>query len=114
MDADLETARGQKRLDEYIAAYYSGGRKFNPMSWQGMAIVTSKPRIEQLKKIAVPTLIIHGDQDEVIDYPNGEALADIIPNAKLITLKGAHHCFTILEIYDDEYIPDIVKHMQGN
>jgi pimeloyl-ACP methyl ester carboxylesterase len=43
------------------------------------------------KGIRVPVLVIHGDEDLVLPYAHGKALADAIPNARLITLKGAGH-----------------------
>lgn len=41
--------------------------------------------------IHVPTLIIHGDKDEVIPYEMGQTLAKTIPGARLITVSGGHH-----------------------
>ena len=41
--------------------------------------------------LKVPTLIIHGTNDEVISYSLGEALSRLIPNAKLLTVDGAGH-----------------------
>ena len=45
-----------------------------------------------LPQIDVPVLIIQGDKDGVLPYPaTGQRLAPMLPNAKLITLKGAPH-----------------------
>ena len=111
MDADLETPQGKKMLDEYVSAYYSGGRKFNPMSWQGMAVATSKSRVDELKDLNIPTLVVHGDKDKLIDYYNGEELARIIPNAKLVTVKGGGHLFPQIDTYNG-YIAEVINHFK--
>ena len=49
-----------------------------------------QPR-EPLSSIHVPTLVIHGTADPMFPLEHGEALADEIPGAKLLTLEGAGH-----------------------
>jgi pimeloyl-ACP methyl ester carboxylesterase len=44
-----------------------------------------------LSLIAVPTLVIHGDADPMFPLEHGEALADEIPDARLLVLEGAGH-----------------------
>ena len=83
------------------------------MSWQGMAVITSKPRADELKKLTIPTLVVHGDKDKLLDYANGEALADLIPNAKLITIKGGRHMFPQIDTYNNNYIDDMINHFQS-
>lgn len=47
---------------------------------------------DDLKKIDVPTLIIHGDDDQIVPFANSAALmAKLIKDAKLIVYKGAPH-----------------------
>ncbi|MEZ4225617.1 MAG: alpha/beta hydrolase [Polyangiaceae bacterium] len=41
--------------------------------------------------IALPVLIVHGTEDEVIPVQMGEALSKIFPNASLFLAEGAHH-----------------------
>jgi pimeloyl-ACP methyl ester carboxylesterase len=42
-------------------------------------------------KITVPTLIVHGDADEVIAYDMGRELSHLFPHATLQTQVGRHH-----------------------
>jgi fermentation-respiration switch protein FrsA (DUF1100 family) len=42
------------------------------------------------RDIHVPTLIIHGDADEIVPYWMGEQLARAIPGARLVRIAGAH------------------------
>lgn len=44
-----------------------------------------------LASISVPTLVIHGSADPMFPLEHGEALADEIPGARLMTLHGAGH-----------------------
>jgi pimeloyl-ACP methyl ester carboxylesterase len=44
-----------------------------------------------LSSITTPTLVIHGTDDPMFPLGHGEALADEIPNASLLTLEGAGH-----------------------
>jgi pimeloyl-ACP methyl ester carboxylesterase len=44
-----------------------------------------------LSSIAVPTLVIHGTADPMFPLEHGQALADEIPGARLLTLGGAGH-----------------------
>jgi non-heme chloroperoxidase len=47
---------------------------------------------EDLKKIDVPTLIIHGDDDQIVPFANSALLsAKIVKNATLKIYKGAPH-----------------------
>ena len=44
---------------------------------------------EPLSSITAPTLVIHGAADPMFPLEHGEALADEIPDARLLTLEGA-------------------------
>lgn len=43
------------------------------------------------RSIRVPTLVVHGDADEVIPYWMGRRLARSIAGARLVRVPGAHH-----------------------
>ena len=47
--------------------------------------------IDKAASIRVPTLVVHGDADEVIPFEMGRAVAGAIPAAVLHTVKGGHH-----------------------
>jgi pimeloyl-ACP methyl ester carboxylesterase len=44
-----------------------------------------------LSAITVPTLVIHGTADPMFPLGHGQALAEEIPTARLLTLEGAGH-----------------------
>src|SRR5881392_2807448 len=62
---------------------------------------------EDLKKIDVPTLILHGDDDQIV--PIGASAmksAKIVKNAKLVVYKGAPHgmCTTLKDKVNEELL----------
>lgn len=48
---------------------------------------------DELPTIQAPTLVIHGDEDALIVYDNGEIIASRIPQAQMVRLPGAGHIF---------------------
>lgn len=46
---------------------------------------------EELKKITMPVLTIHGDRDRNAHYNGGRAWAASLPDARLVTVRGAAH-----------------------
>ena len=55
------------------------------------AIVKSPPREEALRDVQVPTLVLHGTADTLIDPSGGERTAEVMPNSTLISLDGMGH-----------------------
>jgi pimeloyl-ACP methyl ester carboxylesterase len=47
--------------------------------------------LKPLPSIAAPTLVIHGTADPMFPIEHGEALAEEIPSARLLRLRGAGH-----------------------
>ena len=62
---------------------------------QMMAIMASGSRVEALKTVDVPTLVIHGDDDALIMVEGGYETAETIPNAKLFIIEGMGHSLPI-------------------
>ena len=55
------------------------------------AILTAPDRTALLGGVRVPTTVIHGDADGLIDVSGGRATAAAIPGAKLLILPGMGH-----------------------
>jgi non-heme chloroperoxidase len=69
-----------------------------PNVYQCIKAFSETDQHEDLKKIDVPTLIIHGDDDQVVPYPISAPIqAKLIKNATLKTYKDAPHglCTTL-------------------
>jgi len=48
---------------------------------------------DRLSAVAAPTLVIHGETDQLVPPENGRTLARAIPNASLVLLPHASHIF---------------------
>lgn len=81
----------EDRIREKAAEVYD--RSFNPAGFarQYAAVLASGSRKEQLKTLAIPTLVIHGDSDPLVPVEHGIDTARTIPGAKLVILKGMGH-----------------------
>ena len=47
---------------------------------------------ERLREIEVPTLLLWGDRDRLIDVSAGRAYHEAIPHARLVVMHGIGHC----------------------
>jgi non-heme chloroperoxidase len=62
---------------------------------------------EDCKKIDVPTLVLHGDDDQIVPFVASAALSSkLIKNSKLVVYKGAPHgmCTTHKDRVNDELL----------
>lgn len=83
------------------------------MNRQAVAAVKSGDRTELLKRLKIPTLVMHGKEDRLIDPSGGVATAEAIPNAKLVLFDGLGHGLPkglLTEIAD--LIANHVKHAE--
>jgi pimeloyl-ACP methyl ester carboxylesterase len=82
---DEEVAR-QRAADAY-------DRCFNPAGTarQLLAILSSGSRAEGLARLAVPTLVLHGDVDPLVTPSGGQRTAELVPGAELVLLEGMGH-----------------------
>lgn len=58
---------------------------------QMAAIVTTGDRTESLRGLRVPTTVIHGDADPLVNVSGGRATAAAVPDAKLVIMPGMGH-----------------------
>jgi 3-oxoadipate enol-lactonase len=80
MEEDLEvTLRHPLKRESYQAQLQA------IMSWEGSC--------GRLKNLDVPTLVLHGDHDQLIPTENGRILARAIPGAELVLITDAGHRF---------------------
>ncbi|HYZ82260.1 MAG TPA: alpha/beta fold hydrolase [Solirubrobacteraceae bacterium] len=55
------------------------------------AVTSATDRTEALAAVRVPTTVIHGDADPLVDVSGGRATAEAIPGAKLVIFPGMGH-----------------------
>ncbi len=68
-------------------------RAYNPagVARQLAAILASPDRTADLARVAVPTLVVHGEQDALVNVSGGRATAAAIPGAELLVVDGMGH-----------------------
>jgi pimeloyl-ACP methyl ester carboxylesterase len=92
---DLIGSRGLEKdsdlIREMAARAYDRDHDAAAPGRQLAAIVASGNRTKELRRIKVPTLVIHGSEDRMISPSGGRATAKAIPGAKLMKIKGMGH-----------------------
>lgn len=79
------------------ALYERCAREFDHMYYpeggvrQYSAIIGDGSRVEELKKVALPFLVIHGDADPLVRPEGGEDTARSVPGATLVMIEGMGH-----------------------
>ena len=58
---------------------------------QFAAILASGSRSEALAGLDIPTLVIHGTADNLVQPSGGDRTAEVIPDAKLLVVDGMGH-----------------------
>jgi pimeloyl-ACP methyl ester carboxylesterase len=81
----------ERRAAERAAAFYD--RCFYPagVGRQLVAIMASGDRTGDLAGCRIPTLVVHGDADPLVDHSGGVATAKAVPEAELLTIEGMGH-----------------------
>ncbi|MBW1988162.1 MAG: alpha/beta fold hydrolase [Deltaproteobacteria bacterium] len=58
---------------------------------QTAAVLSAPPRAEELSRVAVPALVLHGQRDPLIPPAHGRATADALQNARLSLYEDLGH-----------------------
>lgn len=74
--------------------------KADPYSLRGVtaqALAISHYSVDEaeVRAIRLPTLVLHGTQDQAVPYAAGAKLADMIPGARLVTFQDIGHNYFI-------------------
>jgi pimeloyl-ACP methyl ester carboxylesterase len=100
-------------VDEARIAAWAGeayDRCFDPdgQARQLMAIMASGSRGDLLPLLRVPTLVLHGDADRLVDPSGGRRTAELVPGARFELLEGMGHD------YPPAFWPRIVELVAGH
>ncbi len=80
-----------EELVEEIVAYRTANPP-DPAGWWAQAGAgAAHDALARLGEIGVPTLVVHGTADNVVDVRNAHLLADAIPESRLVLLEGVGH-----------------------
>jgi non-heme chloroperoxidase len=83
-----------------------------PASYFGIKAWSETDLTEDLKKIDVPTLVVHGDDDQIVPFANSaERSSKIIPKAILKVYEGAPH--GLPTTHKDRLNQDLLAFLKG-
>ncbi|MFZ5783063.1 MAG: alpha/beta fold hydrolase [Pseudomonadota bacterium] len=74
---------------------------------QYLSVIASGDRVELLKTIKVPTLVLHGEEDPLLPVECGRDVARLVPGAEIETYPGWGHDFPA------QMIPTLVDRIAG-
>ncbi|HEX7982140.1 MAG TPA: alpha/beta hydrolase [Duganella sp.] len=99
---------GAKPSQGLINAFYNQGMQAgHKNTYDSIAAFAQTDFRDDLKKFDKPTLIIHGEDDQVVPIDAaGRAAAKIVKNARLITYPGAPHGLT--DTHKDKFNADFL------
>lgn len=89
---------GQARRDPAMHASMTS-RYLRPPSLYGyltqLYAITGWTSVPWLWLVDVPTLVLNGDDDPIVRLANGRLLAALLPDARLMVLRGGGHLFLL-------------------
>jgi pimeloyl-ACP methyl ester carboxylesterase len=91
VDALLPSMFSSRVAPEDASAFEAAMRAFHPVGFRAMARAAHENLRRVLPNVSVPTLVIHGDEDQRAPNYVAEDLRASIPTARLVTLPGVGH-----------------------
>jgi len=83
IDEDAPRARAAAAYDRCFCP--EGRRR------QMAAAMADGSRADDLRKVTVPTLVLHGSRDTLIDPSGGRRVAELVPGARYVEIEGMGH-----------------------
>lgn len=83
--------RDEVRQRAYLERIYARARHPGAVARQRAAFTTHQPRIDELEALDVPTLVVHGALDPLVDASGGRRTADLIRGAEYLEIEGFSH-----------------------
>jgi pimeloyl-ACP methyl ester carboxylesterase len=60
------------------------------------------------KRVNIPWLIIHGNDDVNVPFETAQTLSEANPNSRLVKIKGANHVYGATQPYTNETLPPLL------
>jgi pimeloyl-ACP methyl ester carboxylesterase len=81
-----EALAREKGAEAYDRCFYPAGT-----GRQLLGIMASGSRSDRLRTLDIPTLVIHGAVDPLVDVTGGRRTAEVIPNAEYVEIEDMAH-----------------------
>jgi len=99
------------RLSDVARRSFARGHDAAGVARQFAAIVVSPDRTPGLRAMRIPTLVIHGEDDPLVEVDGGIATADAVPGARLVVIPGMGH--NLPEALWPQIVEEIVTHARS-
>ena len=101
------------KVDEVDAAAQAGrayDRAFRPegVAAQLQAVIRAESRTPALAGVRVPTLVLHGSADTLIDPSGGRRTAEAVPGARFVEIDGMGHDYP--KVFWDRWVELVADH----
>jgi len=64
--------------------------------------------LDAAKRVNIPWLIVHGDDDVNVPFETAQTLAEVNPNSRLVKIEGANHVYGATQPYTNETLPPLL------
>jgi non-heme chloroperoxidase len=104
---------GVKTIEGTVDNWWRQGMMGSALAhYEGIKAFSETDQTEDLKAITVPTLVLQGDDDQVVPYKNASLLqAELLPNATLKVYPGFSH--GMLTVNADVLNADLLAFIRG-
>jgi pimeloyl-ACP methyl ester carboxylesterase len=104
----LDEQESRHRLERI----FDRARDLSAAANHGLVPSPTREQAEALKRLRVPTLVIHGTDDPMFPAAHGTATAEAIPGARLLMLEGLGH--DLPRALHGEFARAILEHTGAN
>lgn len=73
------------------------------------ALIGATPRVDSLRSLTVPTIVVHGERDPLIGISGGRRTAELIPGAEFVEIEGMGHDLTA--VFWSRFVDIVVSHV---
>jgi pimeloyl-ACP methyl ester carboxylesterase len=86
------------------------GRAHTPTSWRSEGGAMMDAPLPEPSRLALPILVLHGDDDRLVPVEVGRELARLAPDARLVVVPGGSH---MLPITHPDLVADEIVNAEG-
>jgi len=101
----------ERSLAQVARRSFARGNDPAGVARQYCAIAVSPDRTSGLRDVSVPTLVIHGEDDPLVQVDGGRATADAVPDGRLVVIPGMGH--NLPEPLWSQLVEEIVTHARS-
>jgi non-heme chloroperoxidase len=104
---------GAKVMEPVIDNWWRQGMTGSALAhYEGIKAFSETDQTDDLKAMKLPTLVLQGDDDQIVPYKNASILqAELLPNAKLKVYPGFSH--GMLTVNADVINPDLLAFIRS-